>query len=535
MRVGHLTLIGVCLYIVGCAALPATAPAATSKHSLTFIHLNDTYRIDPVEDGHKGGFGRIATLIQQLQAEGRDVRILHAGDFLYPSLESQLWEGEQMVEALNFLDRMAPLYVVPGNHEFDPRNAESLISRFRESEFDWLADNMRFETGAADVDTGLHTAFTFTSGSRTIGIFALTLHPDDGGNNRDYTPFDAGYVSRADSVISSLETAGADLILGLTHLHLADDVEIAALKARHPRFMFIAGGHEHEPEFAAGTEGHAAVIKGASNARTIWRIDVEFVNEQPIISAQKIEVDESIAIDESYREISDRWRAKLLALIPFLESRVGEAAVPLDGREMAVRNAESNWGNFIADQMRSAFGDPPAELAFVNSGTLRIDDFIADDITFEDIGRTFGFSSYLRYMTISGNDFRDLLEAGYRGVGPSKGYFPQISGFRVCINRARPDGQRIVQMQVADDAYDWHEIVATTEYSLVAPDYIYRGGDGYDFSRAGNVSRPGSELKYLVLDGVISAQAEGRAVGALVNPATPRIAFVSPGESSCFN
>jgi len=136
-------------------------------------------------------------------------------------------------------------------------------------------------------------------------------------------------------------------------------------------------------------------------------------------------------------------------------------------------------------------------------------------------------------MTIGGADFRELLEAGFRGFGPSKGYFPQLSGFRVCVDRSKPDGQRIVQLLVPDED-GWQEIDTEKDYALVAPDYIYRGGDGYDFSKARNVSRPGSELKYLVLDGIIRAQAEGRTVGAPVDPNEARIAFVTPGQTTCF-
>ena len=83
------------------------APAEQQSTGLTFIHLNDTYRIGAVEDGNAGGFGRVVTIIRELQAEGRDVRILHGGDFLYPSLESQLWHGEQMVDAFIFMDAIA--------------------------------------------------------------------------------------------------------------------------------------------------------------------------------------------------------------------------------------------------------------------------------------------------------------------------------------------------------------------------------------------------------------------------------------------
>jgi 5'-nucleotidase len=136
-------------------------------------------------------------------------------------------------------------------------------------------------------------------------------------------------------------------------------------------------------------------------------------------------------------------------------------------------------------------------------------------------------------MTISGGNFRKLLEAGFRGVGLGKGYFPQVSGFRVCIDRGRPNGQRIVQMLVPEGD-GWAEIDNTRDYLLVAPDYIYRGGDGYDFSAAREVSRPGSELQYLVLDAILNAQAKSEKVGEAVNPELARISFLQDGESACF-
>lgn len=520
------------ILLCGCST-PGIVTDAGAEHTLTFLHLNDTYRLDAVEEGKRGGFSRVATLVRELQAEGRDVRILHAGDFLYPSLESQLWNGEQMVEAMNFLDALAPMYVVAGNHEFDPRTPEAVIARVREAKFDWLADNYRLATGVQDVDDKLQHGFTFMSGDKKIGIFALTIHPDHGGNVRDYLRYEGGYVENAERVIQQFEAEGVDLIFGLTHVFISSDIEIARLKARHPKFMFIVGGHEHEPEFEAGDSHNATIMKGASNARTIWQIDVRFVNDVPELMTRRIPVDESIPLDDEYQVIADKWRARLLDLIPFLPSRIGDAAKPFDGREVAVRNGDSNWGMFIADQMRTAFRNPPADFALVNGGTLRIDDFIADDITFEDIGRTFGFSSYLRYMTMDGDDFRNVLEAGYRGLGPSKGYFPQISGFRVCVDRSRPNGERIVQLQVPRDG-SWQEIDPDRAYLVVAPDFIYRGGDGYDFSKARDVSRPGSELKFLVLDAIIRAQAAGRKVGEGLDAPGSRFATLPAGAEACF-
>ena len=165
-------IILVTAFLLTACAAPFAEPL--SAESFTIIHLNDTYRVGTVEEGRRGGLSRVATVVRSLQAAGHDVRITHAGDFLYPSLESQLWNGLQMVEALNYIDALAPVYFVAGNHEFDRRTPEHLINAMRESEFDWLGDNYRLNTGDTAVDAMLQSRFTFDYEDRTIGIFSLT-------------------------------------------------------------------------------------------------------------------------------------------------------------------------------------------------------------------------------------------------------------------------------------------------------------------------------------------------------------------------
>jgi len=523
-------------YIVLLLLLSACAATDDRRTStLTLIHLNDTYRMSPVEDGAAGGFGRVVTVIRSLQSEGRDVHILHAGDFLYPSLESQLWNGLQMVDALNFVAELAPIYLVAGNHDFEHDNPEHLVNAIRASRFHWLGDNYRLETGEADVDSALQSGFSFRHDDKVIGVFSLTMHPDEGDNDRPYVRVDRDYVGIAEKVISDFENRGADLIVGLTHLDFATDLEIAKLKAAHPRFVFVVGGHEHEPRQSQANSTAAAVMKGASNARVIWQIDVEFdPGGRARINGQALDMDRSVVEDSEFLVVQNKWRNELLEKFPFLEARIGAAAIPLDATEATIRNEETSWGNFITDQMRLAFGEPAADLAFLNSGTLRIDDYIADEVNFEDVGRTFGFSSFLRYMTMTGAEFRQVMEAGYRGTGPSKGYFPQVSGFRVCIDRGRPEGSRIVSLQVPGAA-GWREIDADREYTVVVPDFLYGGGDGYVMPKNRTASRPGSELKYLVLDAILRAQREGRAIGEPVDPANPRFVELDSERTVCFD
>jgi 5'-nucleotidase len=526
------SLVPVFLFVAACAATPEST--ADEPTQLSFIHLNDTYRVGAVEDGRRGGFGRVVTVIRGLQASGRDVRILHGGDFLYPSLESQLWNGLQMVDAMNYLDDLAPMYVTLGNHELDRRTPEHLVNAINASRFDWLGDNIRFVTGDADADSRLRSAFVFEAAGKTIGIFSLLLHADEGGNDRDYAPIDKNYLANAKRVIAALEAKGVDAIIGLTHLHMWQDREVAKLKKDHPTFVFVVGGHDHEPHFSAQSAESAEIMKGASNAREIWQIDLTFkADGTPQVASSKLPMDESVAVDPDYALLDMKWRDRLHDKFPFLEARVGTAAFPMNATEEFVRNHESAWGNFITDQMLTAFGEPAADVAFINSGSLRIDDHIADDIAFEDIGRTFGYSSFLRYMTVSGAEFRQIMEAGFRGSGESQGYFPQIAGFRICVDRRRASGSRIVSLQVPDgDA--WQEMDNDADYVMVVSDFLYGGGDGYQMPAGRKASRAGSELKYLVLDAILRAQGLGEAVGTPVDPMNPRVMELGPKASKCF-
>ncbi len=520
------------LIVSACAATAEST--ADAPAGLTFLHLNDTYRVGAVEDGARGGFGRVVTLIRELQAEGREVHLTHGGDFLYPSLESQLWDGLQMIDAMNYLDALAPMYVTLGNHEFDRRTPESLVNAVNESTFDWVSDNVVFRTGDAATDSALRSAFIFAAAGRTIGVFSVTLHANDGGNDRDYVPTDPDYLGVARRTIEALEQSNVDAIIGITHVHLWTDAEMAKLKARHPKLAFVVGGHEHEPQFIPGTPESAPVMKGASNARVIWRVDLEFdAAGMPVVETDVIELGVGIEPDSDYVELDRKWRDRLLEKFPFLEARVGTAAFPMDATEETVRTREAAWANFIVDQMPGAFGEPAADFAFINSGSLRIDDYVVGDITFEDIARTFGFSSYLRYVTVTGAEFRQLMEAGFRGDGTSQGYFPQITGFRVCVDRSRESGSRIVSLQVPGDD-GWSEIDPDREYTLVLPDFLYRGGDGYQLPEGRQGSRTGAELKYLVLDAILRAQGTGRSVGIPVDPMAPRIELHDGPAAQCF-
>jgi 5'-nucleotidase len=125
-----------------------------------------------------------------------------------------------------------------------------------------------------------------------------------------------------------------------------------------------------------------------------------------------------------------------------------------------------------------------------------------------------------------------MLEAGFRGDGSSQGYFPQVAGFRVCVDRSRDDRSRIVSLQVPGDS-GWDEIDPEAQYTVVLPDF-YRGGDGYQVPAGRVGSRTGAELKYLVLNAILAAQAQGKTVGIPVDENARRIELSDAAIDHCF-
>ena len=89
------------------------------SNEITIIHFNDVYQVAGVFDRgvRKGGMSRAAYVIEQARKRNPDrTFVVFAGDLLSPSVLSDLFEGEQMVDILNYLNLTAASL---GNHEFD--------------------------------------------------------------------------------------------------------------------------------------------------------------------------------------------------------------------------------------------------------------------------------------------------------------------------------------------------------------------------------------------------------------------------------
>lgn len=496
-------------YALLLAALPVRAQEF--RPAATFVQINDVYRIDPVENGTVGGLGRVLTVAERARrATGAPVRILHAGDFIAPSLESRYFEGQQMIDALNFLHARAPVIAVPGNHEFDERRPGMLANAIKASRFPWLAANVRLNTGDAEADRRLGTDTVIESGGMRIGIFTLTFLDSP----REYAAWDTTYVTLAERQIQALEARGVDAIIGLTHLDLGYDRQIAALRATHPKLLWIAGGHEHFLIHHPLTDSTAAITKGDSNARRVWQVVVGRRGGQPALRADSIPLDASVAVDPAYaRDVQQKWAARMREKVPFFDQVIGRSSTRMDASEEVVRDQESAWGSWLADQMRTAFPTIPADVAVLNGGAIRIDDVVEGEIRWEHLARTFGFPTRVGLVWLRGRDLREtVLERGVSG-GRGEGRFLQVSGLRFAFDRSRPANQRVTSVEIQRGAA-WEPLDDNRVYIVAVPDYLFSGGDGYLFHNRALLSvPPGPDVRLMAFDALSAAYARGEAIG----------------------
>ena len=284
---------------------------------MTFLSLNDVYRIEGVDGGRVGGIARLAALRQRLAAADPDLIVLHAGDFLYPSLLSRSYDGAQMIDALNQVDGDPAgfdprFFITFGNHEFDKaamKHAGLVDARVEESQFTWLASGIDFaEDGAGATLVAapnmVERALIEANGV-TVGLFSITTdlkHPA-------YVTAFADPLETARAETAALRAEGAELVVALTHLNAAQDLALLATLGEAGPDL-IVGGHDHSR--MEREAGGRFVIKADADLRTAAVVTVKpRPGQAPLVATSFPPVaDDSPAPDPAVAARVAEWLAR---------------------------------------------------------------------------------------------------------------------------------------------------------------------------------------------------------------------------------
>ncbi|MCP3670824.1 MAG: hypothetical protein GY814_10405 [Gammaproteobacteria bacterium] len=365
---------------------PLLQTAAAEKEparQVTILAINDVYRLDYLP--------YVRSLRTKLEEVSGDVLLLHAGDFLFPSLLSRVYMGEQMVDVLNHLDGNGKvfdpyMFVIFGNHEFDKsrlQHAGMLQQRIQQSQFYWLNSNVVFRKNHEDqplvqAEQMVPSHIVDVNGIRVGLLGVVTDIKSAEYIERFLTP---EQVLRKG--VAQLRRQGAEVVVAVTHLAMSqDEALLKALGSEGPDL--IIGGHEHERQ--TSLINGRRIVKGDADARTVAVVEIKpGQNSLPDVQLEFVELPGDYASEHKVKQLAMAWKkrfnteycGKLGKASNCLHQPLGNTRVDLIAEELSIRRFETNLGNWLADLAREQFSHKGAQIAFLNSGGMRLNSNLA--------------------------------------------------------------------------------------------------------------------------------------------------------------
>ncbi len=454
-----------------------------------------------------GGLERIATASNQIRSEVDGSLLLSSGDDLIGPLFSLL-SGEPEIRGMS----MAGYDVVtPGNHEFD-RGVEVYKNAISFSNFDIVSANLIIDD--QELDSRIHPYVIKDVADLKVGIFGM-MTPEllkvcniPGGGaavNQDI-------VKVANNIVNELKRADCDIIIGVTHVGVTFDRELAQ---EVDDIDIIVGGHDHE--YIYETARSTIIVQDGSRAKYLGVLKFTYNKgeiQNPIW--QKVLLDSTVGYDPVIKDLMAQY---MKIYNDSLGMVIGESTIEMDACRGVNRSRETNLGNMIADSWLNWFTD--ADVALVNAGAIRGDQiYPAGSITYLTVNEILPFRNEVYMVQVTGAELKQVFEVSASVLRvsddgcpdtcrASDGGFLQIGGARITIDTTQAPfcavysgrdvsevinvGSRIASIEVYQND-SWVSLDTSTTYTILTNSWMAIGGDGHYIFRSEDIQKKNTTL-----------------------------------------
>ncbi|KAF4217182.1 hypothetical protein CNMCM5878_006426 [Aspergillus fumigatiaffinis] len=483
------------------------------SEEVQFVHFNDVYHIPPAS--LLAGF---LQLQRNFAASNRRAQTLtlFSGDAFSPSLEASVLKGEQICPVLDLVRVDIGCY---GNHDFDFGDARlvDLSSRLR---FPWVLSNaFHLQLGETKKFLGSAQEYIVRQLENGLRVGFIGLAGTDWPSNcEDLPPCEIeSPVEVARRLARYLRLSEkCDLVIALTHMRVPEDMLVAnATASGYSRIDLLLGGHDHDVirRFAGDTdvkaenveqgckisdvevngmvpdaEGDIRLVKSGTDWRalSLIRLIVRRDGNGAVIGStvklrQYTDIQAAIAVPQPPLNIIktlDTIHERVGALV---QKPLLHLAVPVNGRNFTTRREETNLGNMLADAVRALY---ETDVGFFNSGAIRSDKILRatvperEPLRVRDILNICPFGNALLVKKLPGEIIRLSLENSVSNKH-TDGRFLQISGLRIVASWHRPEGSRIIDVQVERSDGKLEPLDPRRTYTVAMPSFIAQGHDGF--------------------------------------------------------
>jgi len=466
-----------------------TELAADYSGKTVILHSNDVH-------GALEGYAAIAQLKTDLKAKGAEVILADAGDFSQGTPYVSISKGATAVEMMN-----AAGYDIStvGNHEFD-YGYDQLMANLDKAQFQVICANI-LKDGQAPFAP---YAVIETAAGLKLGFFGLDTPEAQTKVNpaliagMEVLNNSAGKTDLSDCAaaqVEALKAAGADLIIGLTHLGVDDESapdghRSLDVLAKLSGVDLVIDGHSH------------TVMTGGEDGESIQSTGTKFENIGVVVidnATKQIEEHflvpvEGLAQDETVLAAA---RAIIDAVDAEYDVVFARSEVELNGERapQGNRDSQTNNGNLITEAMlwsvlQAGALNVPEEnaVAITNGGGIRAA-IAVGDVTMKDVNTVLPFGNTVAVVYVTGAELLEALEASTYSL-PIGGY-PQTTGIQWTLNTtkvydANPDTypgssyygpasiQRVSIQSINGKAFD-----PEATYAVVTNNFCAAGGDTY--------------------------------------------------------
>lgn len=501
-RLSLLSLISIGIIFLFISLNKNTTISAPEK--IIILHTNDVHcQIDQKKnkDGIITNIGYAGILAYKKEMENihgiNNVTLVDAGDAIQGGPIGTLSKGEYILDIMNYIGYDV---ACPGNHEFDYGMKNFLKLSTENSKVNYVCCNFRdleenpilspytlIKYGDLTIAyLGINTPESFTKSS------PIYFQDENGNYIYDFAQGEKGETlyKTVQKYVDKAIKEGANYVVAIGHLGDEGTNEYwsskALIKNTYGIDVFI-DGHSHEvySKILKNKKGKNVLLtQTGTKLQNLGKITIDTKKKKitsEFISNYKSQDEDAFNYIEG---IKNKFSDVLQEIVA--KSSVTLTTLDPITHKRAIRNSETNLGDFCADAYRTMVG---ADIAFANGGGIRAD-IEEGDITYEEIINVHPFGNEICMIETTGQDILDALEVGACEYPTENGGFLQVSGLSYTIDSSIPTsvifnerGQfvkvngkyRVTEVMVGNEP-----LVLNKTYTLASHNYMIKnGGDGY--------------------------------------------------------
>lgn len=501
-RLSLLSLISIGIIFLFISLNKNTTISAPEK--IIILHTNDVHcQIDQKKnkDGIVTNIGYAGVLAYKKEMENlhgiNNVTLVDAGDAIQGGPIGTLSKGEYIVDIMNYVGYDI---ACPGNHEFDYGMENFLKLSTETSKANYICCNFRDLEGNPILSPytlikygdltiaylGINTPESFTKSS------PIYFQDENGNYIYDFAQGEKGETlyKTVQKYVDEAIKEGANYVVAIGHLGDEGASEYwsskSLIKNTYGIDIFI-DGHSHEvySEILKNKKGKNVLLaQTGTKLQNLGKITINTKNKKitsEFISNYKAQDEDAVNYIEG---IKNKFSDVLQEVVA--KSSVTLTTLDPTTHKRAIRNSETNLGDFCADAYRTIVG---ADIAFANGGGIRAN-IEEGDITYEEIINVHPFGNEICMIETTGQDILDALEVGSCEYPIENGGFLQVSGLSYTIDPSIPSSvvfNERGQFVKVDGKYRVTEVIVGNEplvlnktYTLASHNYMIKnGGDGY--------------------------------------------------------